>query len=114
MNSADRSIAILDVAVRRRFAFVPMWPQLKVVEQHSESILRSAFHELLSIFIEHASDDALPLMPGHAYFLGKDDDAPSRLANEVRSLLEEYRAQGYVAGFADEIRAYIDRIAQAR
>lgn len=112
MNSADRSIAILDVAVRRRFAFVPLWPQLEVVERLSGEILRKHFHDLLALFVEHASDDALPLMPGHAYFLGNDVEAPARLATSVRPLLEEYLAQGYVAGFADEIRAYIDRIAQ--
>lgn len=112
MNSADRSIAILDVAVRRRFAFVALWPQLSVVEKLSGDALRRAFHDLLSIFVEHANDDALSLTPGHAYFLGSDADAPSRLASSVRPLLEEYLAQGYVAGFADEIRAYIDRSAQ--
>ena len=112
MNSADRSIAILDVAVRRRFAFVALWPQLSVVEEHSGEVLQRSFHDLLSLFVEHASDDALPLTPGHAYFLGSDAEAPTRLASSVRPLLEEYLAQGYVAGFADEIRAYIDRIAQ--
>lgn len=113
MNTADRSIAILDIAVRRRFAFVPMWPQLAVVEAHSGAMLRQAFHEILSIFIEHASPDSLPLTPGHAYFLGDDTHASDRLATTVRPLLEEYLAQGYVSGFADEIRAYVDRIAQA-
>lgn len=112
MNSADRSIAILDVAVRRRFAFVPLWPQLTVVEDLSGPALQRAFFDLLSLFIEHAGDDALPLTPGHAYFLGDDAAAASRLATAVRPLLEEYLAQGYVAGFADEVRAYVDRIAQ--
>jgi 5-methylcytosine-specific restriction enzyme B len=34
MNSADRSIAIVDVAVRRRFAFLSLWPSLDVVQEH--------------------------------------------------------------------------------
>jgi hypothetical protein len=67
---------------------------------------------LLGIFFEHASDDALVLLPGHAYFLGSDEDAARRLATSVRPLLNEYLAQGYVAGFADEVRAYLDAIAQ--
>lgn len=112
MNSADRSIAILDVAVRRRFAFVPLWPQLSVVEEHSGETLRARFHELVTLFVEHASDDALPLTPGHAYFLGPEEAAATRLATAVRPLLEEYLAQGYVAGFADEVRAYIDQLSQ--
>ncbi|MEQ8819784.1 MAG: AAA family ATPase [Sumerlaeia bacterium] len=112
MNTADRSIAILDVAVRRRFAFIPLWPQLEVVEKLAGEQMRDSFHELLTLFIEHASEDALPLTPGHAYFLAKDEEADSRLGTSVRPLLEEYLAQGYVAGFADEIRAYIARLGQ--
>jgi len=112
MNSADRSIAILDVAVRRRFAFVPLWPQLDVVQRASGEKLQAAFEQLIGIFLEHATHDAFPLLPGHAYFLGDDSIAQQRLATEVRPLLEEYLAQGYVAGFADEIRAYLDWITQ--
>ena len=53
-----------------------------------------------------------PSFPVTAYFLGSDEVAHTRLTTEVRPLLEEYLAQGYVAGFADEIRAYVDLITQ--
>ena len=88
MNSADRSIAILDVAVRRRFAFLPLWPQLSVVEALAGERLRHAFHDLLTIFVEFAGDDVLPLMPGHSYFIGQDDVATMRLGTGVKPLLE--------------------------
>lgn len=65
---------------------------------------------LFSIFLDHASDDAFALMPGHAYFLGDDVAAPRRLRSELAPLLREYLAQGYVGGFAEEIRAYLDWI----
>jgi 5-methylcytosine-specific restriction protein B len=112
MNTADRSIAILDVAVRRRFSFVPLWPQIDAVERSSGPQFAARFHELLTLFVEHASDDALPLVPGHAYFLGDDRNVLGQLTTTVRPLLEEYLAQGYVAGFSDEIRAYLDRLTQ--
>lgn len=111
MNSADRSIAILDLAVRRRFAFVPLWPQLSVVEQAAGERMAHAFHELLSIFLDHASDDAFSLMPGHAYFLASDEHADVRLRTEVAPLLREYLTQGYVAAFADEIQAWLNALA---
>lgn len=112
MNSADRSIAILDLAVRRRFAFVPMWPQLSVVEEHGGPVMQQAFHDLLTIFLEHAADDAFSLMPGHAYFLADDEHAATRLRTEVAPLLREYLAQGYVSAFADEIQAWLSSRAE--
>lgn len=110
MNSADRSIAILDLAVRRRFAFVSLWPQLNVVRKHAGSTLCNAFQDLLTLFVDHATDDAFPLMPGHAYFLGNEEAAKSLISTGVRPLLEEYLAQGHVAGFGDEVRAFLDRL----
>ena len=107
MNSADRSIAILDVAVRRRFAFLSLWPSLKVVEEHGCELSQKAFQELVSIFIEHAPDEALALVPGHSYFLGRDEGlARTNLKTSLLPLLTEYLAQGYVSGFAESIRAY--------
>lgn len=108
MNSADRSIAIVDVAVRRRFAFVPLWPSMQVVEEYGCPLTQKAFRDLISIFIEHASDDALSLVPGHSYFLAKDEtEARSNLQTHLAPLLVEYLAQGYVTGFAESIRSYL-------
>ncbi len=111
MNSSDRSIAIIDIAIRRRFAFVKMWPQLEVVKSMSCSLMVEAFTSLLSIFVEYASDDMFKLVPGHSYFLANDEqDGKRSLKTNVQPLLEEYLAQGFVAGFAEPIRAYLQWI----
>ncbi len=108
MNSSDRSIAILDVAVRRRFAFASLWPQISVVQQHGGKVMQAAFQRLLDIFIDHAPEDAFALLPGHSYFLEQDDArAKPRLRVTLAPLLEEYLAQGYVSGFAEQIRSYL-------
>jgi 5-methylcytosine-specific restriction protein B len=111
MNSADRSIAIVDVAVRRRFGFLPLWPQMSVVENHGCALMQEAFKDLVSIFVEHASDDAFNLVPGHSYFLESDDTkARLNLKINLAPLLEEYLAQGYVGGFAEPIRNFLQWI----
>ena len=108
MNSADRSIAILDVAVRRRFAFTSLWPSADVLQEYGCSFTREAFEKLVEIFIEHASDDALAFVPGHSYFIGTDEEqAKVKLKTSLEPLLREYLAQGYVTGFAESIRSYL-------
>jgi 5-methylcytosine-specific restriction protein B len=111
MNSADRSIAIVDVAVRRRFGFLNLWPEMRVVENCGCELMQRAFRDLVSIFIEHASEDSFNLVPGHSYFLEPDKDkAPLNLQINLAPLLEEYLAQGYVGGFAEPIRNYLQWI----
>ena len=108
MNSADRSIALVDVAVRRRFAFVSLWPRMSVIEEYGCGLMKQAYQRLLSHFVEHASDDAFPLIPGHSYFLESDEErARQSLKVSLAPLLEEYLAQGYVSGFAEPIRSYL-------
>ena len=47
-------------------------------------------------------------MPGHSYFLGKDEDqARANLRTSLAPLFAEYLAQGYVSRFAESIRGYV-------
>lgn len=113
MNTADRSIALMDVAVRRRFAFVTMWPDLQVLASSALAcpLMQHSFTQLLEIFVAHAADDGFQLLPGHAYFLEPDEArAKVKLHTELKPLLREYIAQGHVSGFRDEIHAFIDSL----
>jgi 5-methylcytosine-specific restriction protein B len=111
MNSADRSLAVVDVALRRRFAFKKMWPQMAVVREGGCETMQRAFQDLVSIFVEYATDDTFDLMPGHSYFLETDDaTARKRLKVTLEPLLDEYLAQGYVSPFAEPLRSYLQRI----
>lgn len=113
MNTADRSIALMDVAVRRRFAFVTLWPDLAVLSDPSQAckLMQDTFSRLLAIFVSHAADDGFALLPGHAYFLSADEEqAKRKLRTELKPLLLEYIAQGHVSGFRDEMYAFVDSL----
>jgi 5-methylcytosine-specific restriction protein B len=112
MNTSDRSLAIVDIAIRRRFAFAKLWPQMSVLEEKEVcDLMKLAFSKLLSIFVDHATDDAMELVPGHSYFLEADDQkARRRLKTSLKPLLEDYLAQGYVSSFAEAVRSYLQWI----
>ena len=85
MNTADKSLALLDVVLRRRFEFVPMYPKYDLKElKHKE------FLEALNdrIYFEKKSADFLI---GHTYFLGSEAEDLSEVMNKkVTPLLMEY------------------------
>jgi 5-methylcytosine-specific restriction enzyme B len=111
MNTADRSIAILDIAIRRRFAFINLWPQLNVVLEKGNKTTIELFKNLLSIFIEYASEESFVLMPGHSYFLEYPSvNSIHFLKTNLVPLLKEYLYQGYVNSFSDSIHSYIQEI----
>jgi len=111
MNSADRSIAILDIAIRRRFAFAKLWPQYSVVEKYGSSLMKGAYEKLVNIFVEYASEEVFALMPGHSYFMEEDNaKAVQSLKTNLVPLLEEYLEQGYVSSFSGPVDAYIQWI----
>lgn len=111
MNTADRSIASLDLAVRRRFAFMTIRPNPDVVKATGLELAFRAFAALQDVFVEHAPDEALDLLPGHSYFLAQDDEElKRRFKYELLPLLDEYLREGMVASFAAELQAVRDQI----
>lgn len=109
MNSADRSIAILDLAVRRRFAFVDIWPQKTVVDEQQIPFASEAFSRLLEIFVQYASEENLVLLPGHSYFLANNiDELKDRFNFELIPLLKEYIREGRLASMESQVQGYID------
>ena len=95
MNTADRSIALLDTALRRRFDFVEMMPDLKH-DRISTDIEGVNCQELLSIMnkrIRFLLDREHQI--GHTYFLdvkkikGKDS-LEATFKNKIIPLLQEY------------------------
>jgi 5-methylcytosine-specific restriction protein B len=122
-NTADRSIARIDLAIRRRFAFVDVWPSLDVVRNEEDDLAVELFDRVLETFTEFADDDGLRLVPGHAYFLDPRPDLPlvdrsarvrRRLEQELLPLLRDYVAERLlgpasleISGLADQIEARI-------
>lgn len=121
MNTADRSIGHIDYAIRRRFAFVDVEPQEKVIDEViSEPPLnkkaKEIFKKVASLFYEKENtDDITPvyLAPdfrakdvqiGHSYFLAySDDELKAKLKYEIIPILDEYIKDGVLLEDANQI-----------
>jgi 5-methylcytosine-specific restriction protein B len=111
MNTADRSIASMDLAIRRRFAFVTLPPNRDVIAAQSLPFATNVFDWIADVFIEHSPSETLQLLPGHAYFLARNEaELRERLRYEVIPLLDEYLHQGFLGPAASELQAVRDRI----
>ncbi|MCP3963635.1 MAG: AAA domain-containing protein [bacterium] len=111
MNTADRSIANIDLAVRRRFAFVTMHPDRTVVARLAPPRALAVFDQITDVFVEYAPGDGLSLMPGHAYYLAKDDtELNDRFRYDLIPLLDEYLQQGLLGPATTELHAVRDSI----
>jgi 5-methylcytosine-specific restriction endonuclease McrBC GTP-binding regulatory subunit McrB len=98
MNTADRSIALMDVALRRRFTFEEMLPDVSVIEREFArenvpeplSKLVSDIFKTINARIRYIYDRDHQI--GHAYFLGVRtmEDLRDVIADRVLPLLQEY------------------------
>ncbi|WP_457596952.1 McrB family protein [Hydrogenimonas sp.] len=84
MNTADKSIALIDVALRRRFTFVKMDPRADLIEDVKAKEL---FEELNALLKERLGEEKIV---GHSYFMGPNLDLPFVIRYKIRPLMEEY------------------------
>lgn len=84
MNTADKSIALIDIALRRRFEFIGYFPDYTNLEISDDIELLKHINK--EIFSRKKSADYLI---GHAYFMNSTDTSKA-LKNKVIPLLMEY------------------------
>jgi 5-methylcytosine-specific restriction protein B len=82
MNSTDKSIALIDIALRRRFTFIHMRPNPELVKYHNAKELMIKLNEKL--------DSEYKI--GHSYFMNikNDEDLAFVCRYKIKPLLEEY------------------------
>jgi 5-methylcytosine-specific restriction enzyme B len=104
MNTADRSIALLDTALRRRFGFLELMPNTDIFGTSSvggDIPIGPWLKGLNDRIREHLGRDGRNLQIGHAYLLegGKPVTDFSRfvriLSEDIIPLLEEYCYEDY-------------------
>ena len=87
MNTADKSISMIDVALRRRFAFIETPVNLSLVTDTTLNSVLGKINEALKDDL----DDGIDLLVGHAYFINKTSDDLDKIMNQsVIPLLYEY------------------------
>ena len=91
MNTADRSIALMDTALRRRFEFVEMMPEYdNLNEINIEDINIGKMLKTINERIEYLYDRDHTI--GHAYFINVSDlkTLANVFKNKILPLLQEY------------------------
>jgi len=103
MNTADRSISLLDAALRRRFGFVELMPEGSVLKDSAVAgiALRAWLDAINTKIRENVGRDARNLQIGHSYLMHagtplKDIASLKRaIRDDIIPLLEEYCYEDY-------------------
>ena len=90
MNTADRGIALLDTALRRRFDFIEKMPDLRHVDTNMEGVdgraMLKAMNERITVRLDREHQI------GHTYLIGVEtlDDLAEAFQRRIMPLLQEY------------------------
>lgn len=89
MNTADKSIALLDIALRRRFEFEPMYPIYSISHNGKEQLVNNS--EILSIINKQIIKlKGYDFQIGHSYFMDNSLDFIDMMNKKIIPLLLEY------------------------
>ncbi|MBD1261511.1 AAA family ATPase [Maribacter polysiphoniae] len=112
MNTADRSVGQIDYAIRRRFAFVDILPEILIEadlnanrkeEEPRLFFKEDIFLKVKNLFIdengknsEYLSDEfeAKDVQLGHSYFIYTENNFNYNLDYEIKPILREYVTDG--------------------
>lgn len=86
MNTADKSIALIDIALRRRFEFIAFYPKYDPVNNYtkeSADLLRKINQNILK------KNKSVDFLVGHGYLM-KSQPISNVIANKIIPLLMEY------------------------
>ena len=86
MNSADKSISLIDTALRRRFTFIEFVPNLDLIEDDK---LKKVLEKLNNGIVSELN--STDLLVGHSFFMNKTaDDMCDIMNHNIIPLLYEY------------------------
>lgn len=86
MNTADKSIALLDIALRRRFEFTALYPDSSKVSPNYQTFFESLNEQIIA-------KKGIDFTIGHSYFMtknGEELDFVKTMNKKVIPLLNEY------------------------